>query len=247
MSAAAPAGPYLEEFSQWREPRGCTTRTRRRCLFGATPFTRWAAAAGIAGQRLAATHLEEFRCDLAPHGQRHYASGHPTPRGMGAQHCFAFLSAQGLVSAFAVAAPRSPPPLLLTAFEHWLDVHRGVTAQTLRNSRPLLLDVLTTLDERPAQLEAKSLRAFILARAHRHGQGKATKVGTATRLCVRFLIANGRCAPGVDEAIPTIAMWRLSTWPQDLPADDVEPIITACDPATPLGAREQAIILLMAR
>jgi len=166
---------------------------------------------------------------------------------MGAHHFFAFLCAQGIVSAFTGAAPRSVPPTLLTAFERWMNIHRGVTAQTLRNYRPILLDVLTTLDERPEQLEAQSLRAFILARAHSHGKGKAKNVVTATRMFVRFLIANGRCAPGLDEAIPTIAMWRLSTLPQYLPADDVERTITACDPSTPLGARDQAIILLMAR
>src|SRR5216684_2980855 len=140
-----------------------------------------------------------------------------------------------------------PPPTLLTAFEHWRDVHRGVTAQTLRHYRPIRLDVLTTFDERPEQLEAKSLRAFILARAHRHGKGHAKNGVTATRMFVRFLIANGHCAPGLDAAIPTIAMWRLSTLPQYLPAEDVERIITACDPSTPIGARDQAIILLMAR
>jgi site-specific recombinase XerC len=166
---------------------------------------------------------------------------------MGAHHFFAFLRAQGMVSAFAVAAPSSPPPTLLTAFEPWRDVHRGVTAQTLRNYRPIRLDVLTTFEERPEQLEAKSLRAFILARAHRHGKGHAKKVVTATRMFVRFLIAHGHCAPGLDAAIPTIAMWRLATLPQSLPAEDVERILTACDPSTPLGARDQAIIVLMAR
>jgi integrase/recombinase XerD len=247
MYAAAPAGPYLDEFSQWLEQRGFTTRTIRRCLFGATQFTMWAAAAGIAVQRLDATHLEEFRCYLAQHGQLQYASGTPTPRCMGAHHFFAFLSAQGIVSAFAVAAPSAPPPTLLTAFEHWMDVHRGVTAQTLRNYRPILLDLLTTLDDRPEQLEAKSLRAFILARAHRHGKGKAKNVVTATRMFVRFLIASGRCMPGLDDAIPTMAIWRLATLPQYLPAEDIERIIAACDPSIPLGARDHAIILLMAR
>jgi site-specific recombinase XerD len=64
---------------------------------------------------------------------------------------------------------------------------------------------------------------------------------------VRFLIASDRCAPRLDDAIPTIAMWRLATLPQYLPTDDIERIITACDPSIPLGARDQAIILLMAR
>ena len=74
-------------------------------------------------------------------------------------------------------------------------------------------DLLTTCGERPEQLEAKSLRAFILHRAHSHGKGKAKNVVTATRMFVRFLIASGRCMPGLDDAIPTIAMWRLATLP----------------------------------
>jgi site-specific recombinase XerD len=166
---------------------------------------------------------------------------------MGAHHFLSFLSAQGIVSALPTTAPSSALSPLLNEFEHWMDVHRGVTEQTLRNYRPIILDLLTTLDDRPEQLEVKRLRAFILDRANRHGKGKAKNVVTATRMFVRFLIASDRCAPRLDDAIPTIAMWRLATLPQCLPTDDIERIITACDPSIPLGARDQAIILLMAR
>jgi site-specific recombinase XerD len=245
--AAGPAGPYLNDFSHWLEKRGFTTRTIRRCLFGATQFAAWAEAVGIAVHSLDATILDAFRGDLAKHGQLRYASGNPTARCMGAHHFLIFLSAQGIVSASAVAVPSAAPPILLNEFQHWMDVHRGVTEQTLRNYRPIILDLLTALGDRLEQLEAKGLRAFILDRAHRHGKGKAKNVVTATRMFVRFLIASGRCAPGLDDAIPTIAMWRLATLPQYLPADDVARIITACDPSIRLGARDQAIILLMAR
>ena len=247
MYAAAPAGPYLDEFSQWLEKRGFAVRTIRRCLFGATEFTIWAEAAGVAVQSLDTIRLDEFRGHLAQRGQLRYPSGNPTPRSMGAHHFVTFLSAQGIVSASVVTTPSPPPPTLLTEFEHWMTIHRGVTEQTLRNYRPIILDFLTTLDDRPEQLEAKRLRAFILDRANRHGKGKAKSVVTATRMFVRFLIAGGRCTTGLDEAIPTIAMWRLSTLPQYLPTADIERIIAACDPSTPLGARDQAIILLMAR
>jgi integrase/recombinase XerD len=245
--ATGPAGPYLDEFSQWLEKHGFATRTIRRCLFGAMQFATWAEAAGIAVQALDATSLDEFRGYLAQRGQLRYASGNPTPRCMGAHHFFTFLSAQGIISASAVAAPISTPPTLLIEFEHWMDIHRGVTEQTLRNYRPIILDVLTTLEDRPEPLNAQRLRAFILDRANRHGKGKAKNVVTATRMFVRFLIASSRCPFGLDEAIPTIAMWRLATLPQYLPVDDVDRVIAACDPSTPLGARDQAIILLMAR
>jgi hypothetical protein len=67
--AAGPAGPYLDDFSHWLEKRGCTTRTIRRCLFGATQDAAWAEAVGIPVQRLDTTILDAFRDDLAKHGQ----------------------------------------------------------------------------------------------------------------------------------------------------------------------------------
>ena len=245
--AAGPTGPYLDDLSHWLEKRGFTTRTIRRCLFGATPFAAWAAAAGIPVPCLDATRLEAFRCSLTQHDQLRYASGNPTSRCMGAHHCLSFLSTPSIISASPVVAPTAALPALLNEFQDWMAVPRGVTKQTLRNYRPILLDLLTTLGDRPAQLEAKSLRPFILDRAHRHGKGTAKNVVTATRLFVRFLIARGRCRPGLDDAIPTSALWRLATLPQDLPADDVARIITACNPSSPWGARDHAIVLLMAR
>ena len=51
----------------------------------------------------------------------------------------------------------------------------------------------------------------------------------------------------MDEAIPTIAAWRLSTLPRYLPTEAIERVISACDTATPLGVRDHAVILLLAR
>jgi len=64
---------------------------------------------------------------------------------------------------------------------------------------------------------------------------------------LRFLIARGRCAPGLEHAVPTVARWRLSSLPRYLPAEDVERLIHSCDPASLLGARDRAILLLIAR
>jgi integrase/recombinase XerD len=47
--------------------------------------------------------------------------------------------------------------------------------------------------------------------------------------------------------VPTVARWRLSSLPRYLPAEDVERLIHSCDPASLLGARDRAILLLIAR
>jgi site-specific recombinase XerD len=64
---------------------------------------------------------------------------------------------------------------------------------------------------------------------------------------LRFLIAEGQCAVGLDAAIPTVAHWRLASLPRNLPGKDVERLIASCDRASAVGRRDRAILLLLAR
>jgi site-specific recombinase XerD len=64
---------------------------------------------------------------------------------------------------------------------------------------------------------------------------------------LRFLIANGHCAAGLEGAIPTLAHWRLGNLPRYLQPDEVERIIASCDRSSPVGRRDRAILLLVAR
>jgi integrase len=64
---------------------------------------------------------------------------------------------------------------------------------------------------------------------------------------LRFLIAEGKCPPGLDGCIPTLAHWRLSSLPRYLQPGDVERVIETCDRATSVGCRDRAILLLLAR
>jgi site-specific recombinase XerD len=70
---------------------------------------------------------------------------------------------------------------------------------------------------------------------------------TALRTFVRYLTAQGLCPVGLDAAIPTIAGWKLAALPRYLPAADVERVVVGCDPATAIGARDRAILLLLSR
>jgi site-specific recombinase XerD len=64
---------------------------------------------------------------------------------------------------------------------------------------------------------------------------------------LRYLIAEGRCAAGLEGSIPVLAHWRLSSLPRYLQSEEVERVIASCDPATPMGKRDRAILLLLAR
>jgi len=64
---------------------------------------------------------------------------------------------------------------------------------------------------------------------------------------LRFLIAEGQCAVGLDAAIPTVAHWRLASLPRYLQPEEAERLIDSCDRASAVGWRDRAILLLLAR
>ena len=128
-----------------------------------------------------------------------------------------------------------------------MHTHRGTTETTLNNYRLPLLDLLATLGEQPAQYNAKGLRDFILAWARGRSVEQAKSLVTPVRMFLRFLIATGRCTPGLEHAIPTIARWRLASLPKYLSPEAVEQVVASCDLTTPIGVRDHAILLLLAR
>jgi len=138
-------------------------------------------------------------------------------------------------------------PPLVQAFRNWMVLHRGITEQTLRHYADLVVTLLDELGENPASFQAQHLRGFVLDYSGKHHIKTTKYMVTAIRMFLRFLAAEGKCVAGLEHAIPTFADWRLSTLPRYLPAPDVERVIVACDDSTVAGARDRAIILLLAR
>src|SRR5207302_5076970 len=109
----------------------------------------------------------------------------------------------------ACPAPVHDPALLL-AFCQWMRQQRGATDLTLHQYSIYIRELLGRLGERPSCFDARRLRAFVLERSHSWGPAVAQKCTTALRMFLRFLIAEGKCAVGLDAAIPTTAHWRLA-------------------------------------
>ena len=155
-------------------------------------------------------------------------------------------TSQQAVLRTAIRQPAVQEPVLLTSFFQWMRQQRGTKDCTLYNYRLILCDLLKSLGEDPSKFDAHSLRKFVLEKGQR-GWGTAKRCTTATRMFLRFLIAHGKCPAGLDASIPTLAHWSLSSLPQYIQPDEVELVIASCDPATRVGKRDRAILLLLAR
>ena len=108
-------------------------------------------------------------------------------------------------------------------------------------------DALEALGSDPRLYRAESIRTFILSRTKGRSRSNAKEVTSVTRMFLRHLIAERKCRTGLDDAVPSLAMWRLSALPRYLPAVDIERVIAACERETAVGLRDRAAILLLAR
>ena len=123
--------------------------------------------------------------------------------------------------------------------------HRGVTESTVDGYSPIIECLLRALGEEVECYDSKKLRDFVLNLAKRYSATSTKNVTAAVRMFLRFLIATKRCRVGLEACIPAIPASRRL--PSYLSVDAIERIIAACPKTTQVGARDRAIVLLLAR
>ena len=241
-----PAGAFFEGFAHELSRGGYAEITARRHIRAAEHFIYWAERKGLRVRGLGEQSLEGFERHLGRCRCPRYGHSDRMHMVHSADLFLRYLRKAGVVPAAAVK-PTVQDPVLLAAFYQWMRQQRGTGDRTLRHYDSPIRRLLRRLGEQPGRFDARSLREFVLEACRQCGWATAKKCTTALRMFLRFLIADGQCAAGLEGAIPVLAHWRLAALPRYLPAADVERVIASCDLASPVGRRDRAILLLLAR
>ncbi len=242
------AGLQLDEFIVWLEACGYSRISIRRHVREAVHFAAWADKTGLHVHSLDRNSLTQFHNHLASEKLLRYISGGYQNVYQSACVLISFLETTGKVrpTASCVTTP-SPTDILWSEFSEWMRSQRGTMNSTLTNYHLPIISLLDVLGTRPSTFTAKGLRDFLLQQTKHSSVTKAKNIATAVRMFLRFLIARDECAIGLEHAIPTVAHWRLASIPKYLPAKEVECLIASCDQTLTIGARDRAILLLIAR
>ena len=151
-----------------------------------------------------------------------------------------------------IAPPRPTPACeepghYLARFLVWLRRYRGIGDGTIQSYHKAMRVLLPHLGDDPDRYSATLIRNTVRCRLETASRELVRRETSALRLYLRFLALDGLCRPGLVGAVPTVPQQRFSTLPRHLPRDDIEHIIASCDLATPMGLRDRAIVLLLAR
>lgn len=238
------AGAYLDDFSEWLAARRYRPSTIQSYLRAAARFAAWVRATTGAGPTgLGSPDWSAYRTAAQPVVRRRSRTRRdPNNRLCGARTFVRFLRARG-----HAAAEGETAPVLLQRFQHWMRNDRGAAALTVAGYSRVLRMLVASLGEDTHSYTAAELRAFVLRQGQGWSHSKAETAVSAVRMFVRFLLIYQECSAGLEHAIPRVAGWSQASLPRYLSPDAVRQVLSACDWSTPLGARDRAVLLLLAR
>lgn len=141
---------------------------------------------------------------------------------------------------------------LLEQFRRWLTSERSLSRQSVRcygSQVGKFLAVLPDpLEESLAGLDGAVVTKFVVTQARASNSVWSAKAQvTATRALLRFLHVQGLIRESLTGAVPGVASWRLASLPRALPAEQVQALLAAHDTNTPVGMRDHALLVLLAR
>src|SRR5258708_38631809 len=163
----------------------------------------------------------------------------------------AWLGQMGAVAQHGDPAVKGPRQNVAHQFRRYLLQERGLSTATLQNYVHFI-DQFLSERFRNKRLNLSTLRAadvtgFVQRHAHRFSPGRAKLLVTALRSFFRYLRHRGEISLDLAACVPTVPNWSSSTVPKFLPPGTVQRVLSRCDRQTPLGRRNYAILLLLAR
>jgi integrase/recombinase XerD len=139
---------------------------------------------------------------------------------------------------------------LLDGFRRYLLEERGMAPGSVRLyagiARLFLAERSEPLEDDLARLSAAEISTFVLRESRRRSVRSAETVVCALRALLRFLHVHGLIAEPLAAVVPSVAR-RREDLPRGLAAGQVRLLLDSCDRSRPVGRRDYAILLLLAR
>ena len=238
-----PLGPFVDGYRAWLVGRGYSPSVAIRSLSTLGHLGRWLERNALAVDQLTAgavtSFLAEYRDDR---GRLPGASVWPL---------LEYLRAEGAVPPEPPAAV-APVEQLLGEYREWLVCERGLAPVTARASEQfarLFLARRVSAGDPCGVLgiTAGEVHAFLVRECTRVSSGSAGYLTYRLRSLLRYLALRGFADAGLAQAVPRVARWREATIPRFPTRPQIDRLLASCDRKNETGARDYAVLLLLAR
>ncbi len=237
-------GPYLDDFAVALREFGYCKKIGAGCITYAVHLGLWATANDLSLETLDDESLKRFLAHLP----RCRCPGQRAGRHAAApSRLRVFVQYLRTARVLPMPAREVATPALVSAFCKWMRLQRGLMDTTVRQYRRVAIALVERLGDDPTAYHSHMVRAAVCEMTGEHGTSTARFVAKVARAFLRYLAVEGRCQPGLDAAILPMASRSLASLPRYVSTEAVQRIIDACDSDRPDGARDRAVLLLLAR
>jgi site-specific recombinase XerD len=239
-------GPFVEGYRARLLELGYTPGTVRGMLTVLGQLGRWMEAENVEPGRLSVAAVEAFITARRAGGDRRVASLGELRQLVAYLREFGAMTPEG--------APQAPTPLeaFIADYRRWMRSERGLAAMTVLRyealARRFLGERITDGDPRGVEgLTGTEVSAFLVRECSRVSLGAAKGRTAELRALLRFLHLRGLVTHALADALPGVAGWRQTGIPRTIIASDVSRLLDGCDRSQIDGARDFAILILLAR
>lgn len=237
-------GPFIDDFELRLVNLGYTPNTIRNTLKEVGQLGRWMNVKGLDASQLSSASILDFVSAARSDGRRRI----PTVRSF--RPLLDFLASTKVLAVVDVVTP-TPVEALIIEYRRWMTHDRGLAAPTVLRYENL---ARRFLQERSAagsrfveDLTGADVAKFLLSETARLSLGSAKGCVAELRSLSRFLYLTGRTPLALATAVPPIAGWHDTGVPVGLSPLQVQQLLDGCERTSAIGARDFAILMLVAR
>jgi integrase len=236
-------GRFIEGYRAWLAGLGYSPGTVINMLAMAGDLGRWMDARDVAASDLDRVAVAEFRDAMRTAGMRNVPGAH------GLDRLLQYLEHEGVLAASTV--PATPVEELVQRYRRWLVGDRGLVEATVERyvklARLFLTQRSTESVHSVENLTGTDIVAFLLQESDRLSVGSVKGRVAELRSLLKFLYLQGLTPRPLATVVPPVAGWRDTGVPKAIPAADVQLLLGSCDRSDPIGVRDFAMLMLVAR
>ncbi len=189
-------------------------------------------------------HLKECSCPVAKGGSLSLCRP-------ALKHYLEVLRQHHLIVTPIKTYANSPIENLLYSFGKYLEKVHGATWCTSNlYSRHIKEFLKEKYKDNPLEfksLDIKDIRLYVAAKSKGYKPKTTKSLVTSLRAFFRYLRVTNQIELPLEDAVPTVISWKLSSIPKYLTEEQLKLLLSSFNLSIPLGLRDHAMSLLMAR
>ena len=151
----------------------------------------------------------------------------------------------------AVLPPFTPHDRIFNEFDAYLRTQRGLAPKSIVRHLPVirrfLLEVCPAGDDDLGKINQEKVIRYIERHAGDWSPSTGKGMCWSVRAFLRYLHHQGLNPHALADCVPSMRRWKLASLPTFLPAAQVQRVLDGCDRATPMGRRDYAILMMLAK